>query len=262
MDNENNNKEIMGGVLEAIKAGRVRMRPKWHFVLKAILMALGGVIMLLALLYLASFIIFTSRQTGVWFTPSFGSRGWYEFATSLPWILIVLTLSFILVLEILVKRYAFAYKQPLLYSALGIIAIVFLGGIVLAQTSFHQQLFRYAEDNKLPFGSGFYKSFGLERMAKTELGTIIEVLDPDFMLEDRRGEILRVFIVKETRFPLGTDLREGDTVVVFGDRDGNAIHALGIRKVPVNFGPRAPHIKVRNFMDAPRMLNIHIPLPQ
>src|SRR3990167_8644737 len=129
---------IKAKILAAIESGKVTMRPRWHFVLQATLVICGLVIVLLALLFLTSFIIFSLRNTGVWFAPSFGYRGIGVFLTSLPWLLIGLTVIFVVLLEILVKKYSFAYRQPLLYSALALVLIVTIGGVAIAQTPFNR----------------------------------------------------------------------------------------------------------------------------
>ncbi len=223
--------------MEAIKSGHVTMRPRWHFILKASLFAVGVMVVLLLLLYVASFAIFASHQTGIWFVTIFGSRGWYEFFISFPWILVALILVFIVILEVLVRHYSFGYGQPLLFSAVGIMVIVIIGGVVLARTPFHGRLFRYAEEDKLPLAGRFYRSFGLQRMRNVHVGAIIEVTDGGFAMENRRRENLQVVVSPQTTFPLGTDFAEGDTVVVFGERNDSLIKALGIRKVDNEFGP-------------------------
>lgn len=244
MNNEANKKTIQDHILEAAKSGRVRMRPKWHFVLKAALGLVGGVMLVLVLVYLSSFIIFVLRRTGVLFAPGFGSRGWYDFFASLPWVLILLAVVFIVILELLVRHYSFAYRRPLLYSVLGIVLVVFAGGIMLEHTPLHGRLFRYARENRLPPPMGhFYRGFGMQRFNDVHRGTVVSSTDRGFIMEDVRGETSTVVISPRTRLPLGADFAVGDTVVVFGEQDGTAIRAFGIREVdaePEFNGPPPP----------------------
>jgi len=201
MNQSPDQKPIQEKVLAAIEAGQVKMRPRWHFVLQAILMAMGGVLLLLTLVYLASFIIFSLRQTGVWFVPIFGSAGWREFLHSLPWILILLTGAFLAVLEILVRRYAFAYRQPLLVSALGILVVVLLGGLIVAQTPFHRRLFESARQGRLPVAGPFYRQFGMPRLDDVHRGTIVQVVRNGFVLKEMEGELRRRADVSAGRVP-------------------------------------------------------------
>ena len=254
MNGESHKKQIRDQVLEAIKSGRVAMRPRWRFVLKAVLGVLGGALLFLALLYLVSFIIFALRRTGVWFVPIFGARGWFVFLVSLPWILIIFSLIFIVVLEILVRRYSFAYRRPLLYSALGIIFLVLLGGVIVASTPFHGRVFRYAVGNRTPFAGDFYRGFGMPHFQDTYPGTITEVASTSFMMQDPQGEVLKIFISQKTRLPLGMDLEAGDAVVVFGPREGDTINAFGMREVDEDFefsGMGMRHVPMPRNMFAP-----------
>ena len=82
-------------ILNSIKAGGVKMRPRWYFILQAALAMIGGMILLFLIIYLISFIVFVERQTGAGFIPAFGLRGWTRFLVSLPWLLIMLTFVFI-----------------------------------------------------------------------------------------------------------------------------------------------------------------------
>jgi hypothetical protein len=237
--NEHQNKQavpMQDKVLAAIEAGQVKMRPRWHFVLQATLMAVGGVLLLLILVYLASFIIFSLRQTGVLFVPFFGSAGWREFLGSLPWILILLTGLFVVVMEVLVRRYAFAYRQPLLASALGVIAVVILGGVIVAQTPFHRRLFESARNGQLPLAGPFYRQFGMPRLENVHRGTIVEIVPDGFILREMEGETSTVMIVPQTHLPFGDGFVIGDGIVVFGPESAGPgtstlIQALGVQKI-------------------------------
>lgn len=231
-------------ILSAIETGKVKMRPRWHFVLQTILIIVGIALILFALLFLISFIIFSLRHSGVWFAPAFGSRGLGVFLTSLPWILIVLTVLFVIILEILVKKYSFAYRQPLLYSALGLILIVTIGGIAVAQTPLHGGLMRQTIENHVPLAEPFYRGGGMIGPERIQAGSIKELTDDGFILNSRRGEDLRVIITPETQFPAGYDLVEGDFIVVLGERDDDTIEALGVKEIeamPGEFIPLNPY---------------------
>lgn len=241
--NQETSPSIKDKVLAAITSGQVKMLPRWHYVLKAILAISGAIMLSLALLFLASFIIFYLRQSGVWFAPGFGLRGIGVFLTSLPWLLILVAVVFVVVLEVLVKHYAFAYRQPLLYSALGIVLLVTLGGIAVAKTSFHGEFLRQAREHRLPFGEPLYREFGVKGARNVHPGNISELTENGFILSTRHDEDLTITVTPQTRFPIGYDLAEGDLVVVMGEREGDTVEAFGVRKIeamPGEFMPRPP----------------------
>src|SRR3989344_96910 len=87
-------------ILAEIKRGDLRMRPKWHFLLRAAILFFGTILLLLCLFYIVSFIIFVLRQSGAWFVPTFGVRGWLTVLAALPWFLILLALLLLATLQI------------------------------------------------------------------------------------------------------------------------------------------------------------------
>ena len=232
MENEREKKNIEQSVLTAIKSGRVKMRPRWQFVLRATLIAVGVIVMFLALLYLVSFILFVLHQTGAWFVPAFGPSGWFAFFHRLPWVLIGLAILFIIILEVLVRRYAFAYQRPLLASALSILGIVLIGGATISATRFHVGLFNSARHNGLPVIGGMYRGFGMSRFDDIHRGEIIQMAGNTFVIQDDDGDTSTILLTPETRLPFGDDFTASDTVIVFGvpGPDGT-VRAFGIQKV-------------------------------
>lgn len=231
MNTESNKNSIRDKVLQVIEEKKIIMQPKWHFVLRTVLMLVGVLLVSLVLLYLASFIFFVLRHTGVWFVPGFGFGGLNALVTSLPWLLIVVTGVFVVLLEILVKKYAFAYGKPLLYSAIGILFLVTVGGFLVALTPLHRGLFMEARDQHLPLAGDFYRAYGQPRFRNITAGTIVEVVSNGYNIRDHRNERVMVIVTPETQFPFGSDLKVEDSIVILGSRDDNMIQALGIRKI-------------------------------
>ncbi|MFH0890804.1 MAG: hypothetical protein V1856_02105 [Candidatus Liptonbacteria bacterium] len=230
MSDEQGNKNIGDGVLDAIKHGRIKMRPRWHFILKGVLLSLGILLAFLFILYLMSFALFTMQQGGGWFAPVFGMQGWFIFMRSLPLLLIFVAGIFIVVLEMLVNRYSFAYRKPLLYSATGILALVLLGGICMAPM--HRGLFRSARENRLPMMGGFYKNFGPREPQDIHRCQVTALTENGFLAEDIFGGTSTVVISSQTRLPYGAEFESGDTVVVFGKKaEDGTIPAFGIREI-------------------------------
>ncbi len=231
MENSEEEKTIKESILATIESGEVKMRPRWHFMLKTILASLGVTILALTILYLASFIIFVLRQTGVLFMPAFGSEGWYAFFTHLPFFLICLLVIFIFILELFVRHYAFAYRRPLLYSAMGIFILATIGSLMVLNTSLHSDVSKYADENEETFVGKFYVEYERQRFADVHRGMIIEMDSDGFMMRNRREENLTIIVSRQTRFPTGADFSLGDIVVVFGHREGDGVQAFGVQKV-------------------------------
>lgn len=228
MDNNTPQKSIHERVLERIKGGEVSMHSHWYFVLRGALLAVGIIALALTVFFIFSFIIFALRVSGVWFMPVFGWRGFGEFIWSLPWLLIVVSLVFIIILEILTRHYALAYRQPLLYSALFIIAIAALGSVAFAQLPLHRSFLLKANENKLPVAGFLYRGFALQEQEHIYPGVVREMASDGFQLQTRRQEILRVLITQDAKLPY-EKITVGNFVIVFGERDEGVVRAMGVR---------------------------------
>ncbi len=154
---------------------------------------------------------------------------------SLPWLLILIAVILIIVLELFVKRFTFAYRKPILYSILGIIVFTILGSFVIAKTPLHPDLFWKARQGKLPMAGKFYRGFGMPKLSNVHCGTVSSTTDNGFYLETPKGEILTIVAISTTRFLLGKDIKKDDRVVVLGKRDDGTVEAFGVRIVDNQF---------------------------
>ena len=223
-------------ILNKIKAGQAKMRPKPYFVVRTVLAFVGVIIAAAIVVYLVSFIYFVLHRSGAWYVPAFGVRGVGLFLKAVPWVLIAAIILFVALLEILVRRYSFTYRKPLVYSVAGISVVALAAGYAVAHTSLHRGFYRHVREGKMPFAAPMYQGFGMQRFERMYPGKITTFTDEGFVLHTPRDEALSIIVSPQTRFPLGTGLEENDTVVVMGERDqvGN-VHAFGIRPVDEDF---------------------------
>lgn len=224
------NESIHTSVMDAIRAGKVRMRPRWHFVLLSVLSVTGVIVVFLSLLYATSLVLFLLRDSGVWFAPSFGMRGWFDLLRTVPWLLVLFVLGFIFVLELLVRRYAFVYKKPLLTSALSILALVFVGGFLVAQTPLHYQLMRGAKHGEFP--PPMDMMYHVPPPADVFHGRIVTTRANGFDIFDEGGAgTTSIILTQQTRLPYGGAFRVGQRVVVVGDMASGTVCAFGVRAI-------------------------------
>ena len=146
-------------------------------------------------------------------------------------------------MEILVKRFSFAYRRPILYSILGIIALALLGSFVIGQIKIHPYLFQRAQEKRLPMAGKFYRDFGAGKFHNAHRGITFEITKNGFKIETHGNETLNIIITPDTRFPFGKDIKENDSVMILGERDNCTVRAFGIRKVDdiLNDFPRKNH---------------------
>ncbi len=232
--NDHTKTSLRGSVMEAIQKGRVRMRPRWHFVLLSALAALGAFIVFLTLLYVVSLAFFFLRESGAYFATSFGMRGWFVLLRSVPWLLMLFLVLFIGVLELLVRRFAFVYRRPLLFSVAGIVFLIFVGGFAVAQTHFHRRMFFFARHGQLlPLGMMYDRTFRPSREGDVYFGAIGNFVKGGFVVVDQNGAgTTTIVVTPATRLPYGADFEIGDTVVIVGDEVATGtVRAFGIREV-------------------------------
>ena len=218
-------------VVKAIENGQVKMRPKWRFVARAVLLAAAAVLTALALIYLVSFAVFTLRQTGTWLAPGFGPRGFLVLLRSTPWLIVTLALFFIFLLETLMKQYAFTYRKPLLYSVIAVIVFAILGSAIVDRTPLHHGLRERARMHQLPVAGGLYRGYGMMRPGGFEAGRIMEKITTGLRVQSPRGELVNVIVTPETKLPTGSEIAVGDDIVIIGEREYGSIRAAAIRKV-------------------------------
>lgn len=233
MNEENNEKNINKTVLSKIESGEIKMKPKMFFVLKLILLILGTVIVILSALFIASFIFFTLKVSGVLMLPGFGFPGFRILFFSLPWLLIFGLIALIVTSELFVKHFHFVYKKPILYSVLVIILIVFLGGFFINNIGFHSSLFQKTKDGRFPLAEPFYREYGTPKVNGMHYGIVTQIEKNGFKIENPREEELLVSISQKTKMPK-SEIKKNEAVIILGKRIGNIVHADNIRKADLD----------------------------
>jgi len=222
---------IKDKILEAIKSKQVRIKPRWHFIAKSLLVATGLIFAFLASIFLISFTLFNLRFSGAWFLPVFGFRGWRILLTSLPWLVIGLSILLIVITEILAKNYAPVYRKPILLSVVVIIVIALISSFALYATPMHQRLFIYSRDQRFPLTGPLYRQYGMMRHSEFTPGTITLFINNDFRISTPLKESFLVKTSADTIYTHGRELFVGETVVIIGRKEDGTIFALGIRKI-------------------------------
>jgi len=223
--------ELTEKVIDKVKSGQIKMKSKMHFILKTTLFFLITSFTALFVVFLISFIIFILKANGVWFLPGFGFKIIGTFFISLPWILILIAIALIIVLELLVKNFSFAYRRPIFYSILIIIMFVALGSFAIEKTKMHNDLFLKAKEGKLSIAGKFYRGLEKSKSPYMHKGIILEVIDDGFYLKTFNGEILAIIIDSETKLPLDRGIDNNDQVIILGERNNNEVKAINIRMI-------------------------------
>jgi len=232
--------EIKNNVLDKIKTGKVTMRPRWHFVLQAFLLLASVVLVALVAVYLFSFIIFTLDRSGLLFAPQYGWHGMMMFIVSSPLLIIGILLAFLLLLYILVSRYSFSYRKPLVYSIVGMVLLVVTASFLIQHFNVHDKIYSFTEQHHVPGMTPLYEKHLDRKPPGIERGTITETQDTGFTLLTEQGTTVTVITDVKTKISPEVTLEVSEEVMVFGDTVDNALHAFGVRSAGEDELPPPP----------------------
>ncbi len=238
--NEENTQQnnITNDILQKIKTGQVSMRPRYHFVIKLVALAITIFVTFILSSFIVSYVIFSIKTSGQTSLLDFGPRGLYHFILALPWFILVADVLLITFIDWLLKSFRFGYKSSVLFLLVVTMVSITVLATIINYTSFHKILLRKAENRNLPVAGGLYMgirmSHGNNGMFRGEIISIeststfyIKHTDYD---GDETGQIVEIFT------PTNSDvftlfLQPGDEVFVAGDKIAGGIRAYGIRKL-------------------------------
>ena len=239
MDDQDNNK-IHDDIIGKIKSGEVTMHSRQYWVWRMVLWGLAIALLAVALVFMVSFVIFSLRSSGVWDLPSFGARGLRDFFAYFPWLFTAAVVLFLWLMERFVRQYSFAYRMPVLYSALGLIIVITGASILVLFTPLHNSLYNFAHGGSMPFG-GIYRYYSDMHPDDFYVGRLLSVTSTGCNLLDKDGKKVDVIINQGTHFYDQAGLKVGDFVEIVGDDQNGKLTAYAIRKVnPASEFPMRP----------------------
>lgn len=227
MNEQQKDKEL----LKKIHTGQTKMLPKSYFTLKMVLAILGFLAVLVMAVFFCSFAVFYLRTSGYTMLPRFGLLGFRDLFLYFPWPIVAVVLLFLLGLAYAVFKRTNAYKTPSVYSAVGVLVLVIVAGIAVANTSLNRQFSNSAKRGSLPVFGGMYMGYGMMRPHDMFIGSVNNLQAGHFELQTEDGQIILVNINQNTHFPSG-NIKTGDAVMVMGTLQGSAITAYGVS--PIN----------------------------
>ncbi|MDQ5957849.1 MAG: hypothetical protein QG665_181 [Patescibacteria group bacterium] len=241
---------ITEAIIKKINSTDIKTRSRLFFILKGGAYSTGALFLLLFSLYAVSLVSFVLRANGLLEAPGLGWWGLGFFVHSLPWLLVLLAVIGIVVLEVVVGHFRFAYRRPALYSLLGVIVFIVLGGVVAEKLEMHDRLYRRATEDRLPIFAPIYREYGMMPMTDNYRGKIEKLESFGFwLIESKSGDNYKVLVDNGTKIllPPGEVLVAGERVIVFGRSDDEIIKARAVLMPPDNLPdwPRQRMMKVK-----------------
>jgi hypothetical protein len=217
-------------VVDTIKSREIKMRSHAYFATRAVFVILAAILLFLLIVFVATFIVFALQQNGGFYATNFGPAGWEIFLFSLPWSFLLLSIALILILWLLLRRYALIYHQPFIYTLLILIVVIALTCFFLSAASIHGGIYRYISKNPIPVVTGVYE-FETAPLSGVYRGQVIVLATSSFILENAFGQTSTVIVVPGAWPELG-QVAPGNYVLLFGHGIATAtIQAYGLEPI-------------------------------
>lgn len=159
MKNNMEHKSIQENIIESIKSGKVHMKPRWYFVLRFVLNILLVCLVFFVTVYLLSFIGLVLREKELFNLFDLSPGGMKMLMTSIPWVIVMLSISLVMVLYVLVRDHSFVYKKPVAYIFSGLVLLVILIGFVIHILDVNFRFARLGEDIRNPLMGPMHKYY-------------------------------------------------------------------------------------------------------
>lgn len=208
-------------IMEQIKSGKIKMKPKSYFVIGSIL--LGGSLAItfsLALLFLSAS-TFHIRTTHPMSFLRYGHMGGLAFMQVFPWRLIALSIIGIWGGLWLFKKYDISYKKSFISTSIVFIGVLLIFAIFIDNAGINDRL--KSTRNFAPI----YKQNLINQ--NTIMGEIIAIEDNSLTIKNpRTNEQVDVSLDENTILPKGETFNIGDHVGIVGNIEGETFVAKGI----------------------------------
>lgn len=217
-------------VINTIKSGEVKMHSRGYFLTRAIVTVIAAILLFLFIFFVTTFIIFALQLNGGFYATGFGPSGWLIFLGALPWSLLLLSIALVLILWMLLRRYAVVYHQPFLYILLLLVVVLSLAYFFLSTSSLHGGIFRYVSRYPVPVVTGVYE-FETAPMSGIYRGQVVALATSSFVLANTLGQTSTVLMLPAAIGEL-RELGPGDYVIIFGRGVATAtIDAAGVETI-------------------------------
>lgn len=122
---EKNNINIENRIMDQIISGKIKMKPKWYFVIGTVLSFIGLIGSVIGAVFLTNITLFLLRKQGP------GSGRLDIILESLPLWIPLLAVSFMILGIWLLKKYDFSYKKNFLVVTIFLLVAIFISAQII-----------------------------------------------------------------------------------------------------------------------------------
>lgn len=195
-------------VMQKIKSGQVKMRPKIYFVAWSIFMGAGLVSVIVLAAFFVNIVSFKLRTLGSFGYLWFGQYGIRPFLYTFPWVALLIVIFGLVIGISLLKRYDISYKKSFVGLILGLTLIVLAAGWIMDLTGINERF------QHIGHMRGVYreKFVGNDWVA----GEVIAVEKKLLQIENINGDQVMIEWSDKTVLPFGSDFKVGDKIRAVG----------------------------------------------
>lgn len=230
------NKSLKEKVLDKIRASEIQMHSRTYFILRLVSVTALIVAILAVSIFIFNFIAFSIRLNHHDVLLGFGPSGYLLFLQFFPWGLVLIDVGLVAVLQILIRRFEFGYRIPVLRLIAAILVVALVAGFALDATKVNEHFLHDADDEHLPapFGpmyAGARRSPPPQGPVHKAVVTAITV--NTLIVKDLTMASSVYTIVLPTNDSRATTsmLQVGDTIFFAGHFENGVFHAFGLRSV-------------------------------
>lgn len=222
--------DIKTNILQFVEKNKISMIPKWKFVLYSLLGIALTVFAFVVLTFFGSMIIFVLSKHGFLYLPLFGLGGIMHGIRAVPFVLFILTVILIVIVEILVRNYAFSFRKPVITTLLTLTLSAIVFSSLLTLTPMHGEIRRFARENHIDFISrGYDRPLPIKEAGDMTVlrGTIVSTTTNDVtikLFDDTTEIVYASTSIKDNDLP-----DTGEDVVILGHMVEDKFEAIKIR---------------------------------
>ena len=135
-------KDLADSVMDQIRNGRIKMRPKIYFIFGSIFMLAGFAASVVCSVFFISLISFLIRAHG-----PMGKYRLEELLGSFPWWAFVSATVSVIIGVFFLRRYDFSYKKNFTLIIIGFILSIIIGGVVVDMSGLNKRWLRRGRAN-------------------------------------------------------------------------------------------------------------------
>jgi len=231
--------DLSSRVLERIQKQKINMRSKWIFIAEKLGLESGLLLSVLIAIFMIGLAFYILDENGIFEFSEFGFKSFRVFLDNIPFDIAAFAIVFLLVSEIIIRKFDFSYKKYFKYLPYLVFTFVIVGGVVMYKIDYGRELFEREKAGSLSilYSNKITKN---PRGERAIIGKITQISERMYVIQTPQGQIYQVNYFLPSESPSHEIFFEGQIVKIIGRRNGEIFQAEDMRTVRNNYLRFAP----------------------